>query len=115
MYAVGVYTEPGVVEELKGREPIDTSGRGDAASFFKAHPLHRYKYLMEHPVQSSLRLTMVRSVTGDQMGGALKEAVQPRLKLFARDEVGRARGEIGANWWEQGLDCRRHVSLREAV
>ncbi|EKX50552.1 hypothetical protein GUITHDRAFT_151184, partial [Guillardia theta CCMP2712] len=78
VYAVGVYTEPGVVEELKGKEPNDM-----------------YKYLMEHPVQSSLRLTMVRSVTGDQMGGALKEAVQPRLKLFARDEASTA-GDMSA-------------------
>eukprot|EP00960_Hanusia_phi_P029198 747824-Hanusia_phi.AAC.3 len=83
----------GLSKSSRGRSqtrcPADAS-----VSLLRADESRRYDYLMEHPTQSSLRLTMVRSVTGDQMGGALKEAVQPRLKRFTSDEV-RAAAEGG--------------------
>eukprot|EP00283_Hemiselmis_rufescens_P010356 CAMPEP_0173419482 /NCGR_PEP_ID=MMETSP1357-20121228/1305_1 /TAXON_ID=77926 /ORGANISM="Hemiselmis rufescens, Strain PCC563" /LENGTH=223 /DNA_ID=CAMNT_0014382129 /DNA_START=143 /DNA_END=814 /DNA_ORIENTATION=+ len=72
VYAVGLYVDPKALGELKAWKAKSHSELAGDKSLYRA-------LLKDNKLTKTLRLVMVRTVTGEQMGGAISEAVESRL------------------------------------
>uniref|UniRef100_A0A6U4UE85 Chalcone isomerase domain-containing protein n=1 Tax=Hemiselmis andersenii TaxID=464988 RepID=A0A6U4UE85_HEMAN len=72
VYAVGLYVDPKSLGELKAWKARSHSDLSKDSALFRA-------LLKDNKLTKTLRLVMVRTVTGEQMGSAISEAVESRL------------------------------------
>mmetsp|Transcript_41946 Transcript_41946/g.82038 ORF Transcript_41946/g.82038 Transcript_41946/m.82038 type:complete len:225 (+) Transcript_41946:215-889(+) len=79
VYAVGLYLDPEHLGELKAWKAKSGAELARDETLYKA-------LLKDDSLAKTLRLVMVRTVTGEQMGSALSEAVEGRLPK-SRDQA----------------------------